>query len=344
MPRWPSVLVVVVFGGLPNHEAIADDTVSAEAAILDDKTTPDEAVRLVRGAEKLDRRARHSYAVTANTRGLRLHKVGKCEEALPLFEAAASLDRAYGMPRYNAARCYALTGDAAASIRYLKELKGMGRTQLDRLSQAEKDEAFAKVAQEPAFKELFVGLPVVLPKGLWRSLVKPGGKWTLPLVSKLMDYEMETAPEQITIQVVDVRKVGGADVVRLRWSSARGKRVGEEVGENYIPHQIAVSEKGVFTFGEEDSDATILAALKKKPSFTEPPKLENAYDREDGRFVFAPAARPGSACFGWGATDSTCGANPCCSWLCLDASGIIGIGGIGSSPFIFGLATGIPCG
>lgn len=57
-----------------------------------------------------------------------------------------------------------------------------------------------------------------------------------------MDDQKETAPEQITIQVVEVHKVGGADVVRLRWSSARGKRVDEEVGENYIPHQIAVSE------------------------------------------------------------------------------------------------------
>jgi hypothetical protein len=126
-----------------------------EDAVLDERTTPAQAVALLRAAQGLDAAARHDHAVAGNSRGHRLYQAGKCPEALPLFEAAAALDRAYGMPRYSAARCHALAGDAPAATRWLGELKSAGKAQRQRLQQAKKDEAFKKIAADPAFQALF---------------------------------------------------------------------------------------------------------------------------------------------------------------------------------------------
>jgi hypothetical protein len=127
-----------------------------EAPILDEATPPAKAAQLARDATKLpDAGARHNFAVAANSRGHRLFQAGKCPDALPLFEAAAALDGKYGMPRYNAARCYALSGDAAGCTRALTELKALGKAQKNRLTEAKKDEAFKKVWDDPAFQQLF---------------------------------------------------------------------------------------------------------------------------------------------------------------------------------------------
>jgi hypothetical protein len=126
-----------------------------EAPILDEATPPGKAAQLARDAAKLtDSGARHDFAVAANSRGHRLFQAGKCPDALPLFEAAAALDGKYGMPRYNAARCYALAGDAAGCNRLLGELKALGKSQKKRLVEAKKDEAFKKVWADPGFLQL----------------------------------------------------------------------------------------------------------------------------------------------------------------------------------------------
>ncbi len=56
-------------------------------------------------------------------------------------------------------------------------------------------------------------------KGFWKILVKPGAKWTL------YDWFDELAVKggekreigTLTIETYDVRKIGDADVARLRW-------------------------------------------------------------------------------------------------------------------------------
>ena len=59
--------------------------------------------------------------------------------------------------------------------------------------------------------------------------------------------------------------------------------------------------------------------------------------RPDGTFAFAPANRAGALCVGFGATDPTCGDDPCYAWICLDEHGVIGVGGIGDdNGFDFG--------
>jgi hypothetical protein len=126
-----------------------------EAPILDDAIAPAQAAQLARDAAKLDAGARHDFAVAANSRGHRLFEAGKCGDALPLFEAAAALDAKYGMPRYNAARCYALAGDAPRATRALGELKALGKSQQKRLAEAKKDEAFKGMWADPSFQQLF---------------------------------------------------------------------------------------------------------------------------------------------------------------------------------------------
>ena len=59
------------------------------------------------------------------------------------------------MLQYNAARLYALKGDADNCVKYLGQLKAMGRAQRDRLAQTQKDESFKKVQDDPQFKAIF---------------------------------------------------------------------------------------------------------------------------------------------------------------------------------------------
>lgn len=72
--------------------------------MLDDATDAGRAVELVRAqVAETDPPWRGDLASAANTRGHRLYEGGNLAEALPLFVAAAEIDRSYGMPRYNAA-------------------------------------------------------------------------------------------------------------------------------------------------------------------------------------------------------------------------------------------------
>jgi hypothetical protein len=95
-------------------------------------------------------------ASSANTRGYVRYKDGEPDAALPLFEVAADLDPSYGMPRYNAARVYALRGDAAGAVRWLGQLKAMGTSQRARLAETRKDEAFKKIWDAPGYAALGV--------------------------------------------------------------------------------------------------------------------------------------------------------------------------------------------
>src|SRR5262249_36772088 len=81
-------------GGMPGSAAEVLPA-GPEGAIRDEQTPPDKAAELARAAAKLDAAARRAHAVAANTRGLRLYRAGKPAEALPLFAAAAELDKVY---------------------------------------------------------------------------------------------------------------------------------------------------------------------------------------------------------------------------------------------------------
>jgi hypothetical protein len=141
----------------PKEEAgkqAAPDTPAAAAnAILDDTTDPTKAAQLARDAYlKHGRTSRRTIASAANTRGHRLYQVGKHDDALPLFVVAATMDPTYGMPRFNAARVYALKNDVTSCVKYLLELRRLGRAQRDRLAQARKDEGFKNVWGDQRFQ------------------------------------------------------------------------------------------------------------------------------------------------------------------------------------------------
>src|SRR5262245_4709583 len=60
------------------------------------------------------------------------------------------------------------------------------------------------------------------PKGFWKVLVQPKAKWTVAFFGgeKPIDAS-DYHPEPITIETYDVRKVGTADVARLRWRQGK---------------------------------------------------------------------------------------------------------------------------
>jgi hypothetical protein len=127
--------------------------------ILDEGTPVPQAARLVRRQRLGNPAAAHEVGRAANTRGFRLLKAGDQRKALAMFEAAASADPRYGMPRYSAARIYAMRGDSRGAARWLKSLKSLPRSERRRLAMARSDQAFARVAAAPEIRVLLHGLP-----------------------------------------------------------------------------------------------------------------------------------------------------------------------------------------
>jgi tetratricopeptide repeat protein len=156
-PEAPRTAVKTVPYTLPagGMTTVAVGDKSPEDAVTDERTTPAAAAKLLEDAKTLSPAGRHAFAVAGNSRGHRLFQAGNCAEAIPLLHAAAALDAKYGMPRYNAARCHAMTGDVEGAIRWLGELKALGKSQKKRLAGATTDPAFEKVALDPRFKALF---------------------------------------------------------------------------------------------------------------------------------------------------------------------------------------------
>lgn len=133
----------------------SDPTGDTVSRILDESSPPPQATALaLQEFRRSGRRSQRPLAVAANTRGFRLYKADKLDDALPLFLAAASIDPTYGMPRYNAARIYAMNGDVKNCVKFLLQLRRMPG-QKKRLSEARTSEGFKKVWDEPSFKAVF---------------------------------------------------------------------------------------------------------------------------------------------------------------------------------------------
>ncbi len=125
-------------------------------AKIDAQTSSAKALPLVRKARKgFGKRYRRAIAKVANGLGHRFYQAKKFDDALPLVREAAAIDPSYGMPRYNAARIYALKGNVKQCVVYLTQLKRMGRSQRKRFNYAKKDQAFRKVWNAPMFKALY---------------------------------------------------------------------------------------------------------------------------------------------------------------------------------------------
>jgi hypothetical protein len=122
-------------------------------------------------------------------------------------------------------------------------------------------------------------------KGFWKILVKPNARWVL------VDTTSETKPAPtLTVETYDVRKVGEADVARLRWTHRWGtgktdfETLDYERGSQ-MPSQVAVTDKGIYLLSSDMDDAKIAAALKGKPSRSDPPKAYKGTKLNKGRYL-----------------------------------------------------------
>jgi hypothetical protein len=119
-------------------------------------------------------------------------------------------------------------------------------------------------------------------KDFWKVLVKPNAKWVL------VDETSNDKASSITVETYDVRKVGGADVARLRWTHrwGPGKDQAEDFGGgNFLPIQVAVTDKGIYFLNDTKDDAKIEAVLKGKPTRSAPPKAYGATKTNKGRYL-----------------------------------------------------------
>ncbi len=122
--------------------------------------------------------------------------------------------------------------------------------------------------------------------GIWRVLVTPGAKWVLH--NTFVDEG--AARPTLTVETTDVRKVGNADVARLRWTHAHAD--GSEPYSGGVPGQVAVTPAGVWFLDGDLDDKGIAAELAKPPSQPDPPVTIDEQSREDGVYVHTWARGP----------------------------------------------------
>jgi hypothetical protein len=145
----------------------------------------------------------------------------------------------------------------------------------------------------------------------WEPLVTPGARFVLlgaPPPSSPASLTTSVTPgPRIVVESYDARVVHGAKVARLRWVvEDNGAR--SPMG-NSLPTQIAVTRKGAWLLTERLDDKGVAAALARKPSFADPPRL---VENDDG-YVRRDASGDGNGlCIGIG----TPPAKPCPAGIC----------------------------
>jgi hypothetical protein len=151
----------------------------------------------------------------------------------------------------------------------------------------------------------------------WSPLVQKGARWTLIETTA----EAGVPPRKIIVETRDVRIVGDATVARLRWTLVTGaekSNIGDSNSGRYT--QLAVTPAGIYLLDADQDDAAVLAALKRKPSRSNPPKEYKGTKQNEGRFLRKDGA---SICMGVeplpdaGDCPDTCDAE-----LCITKSGL----------------------
>jgi hypothetical protein len=119
-------------------------------------------------------------------------------------------------------------------------------------------------------------------KGFWKILVKPKARWVL---HDTVGEDAARKAGRITVETYDVRKVDGADVARLRWTYTSGTEKNDIGGGSFMPTQVAVTGAGLYLLSDDMDDAKVSAALKKKPSRSDPPKPYRGTKLNHGRYL-----------------------------------------------------------
>jgi hypothetical protein len=136
---------------------------------------------------------------------------------------------------------------------------------------------------------------------------------------------------RIVVETYDVRKVGEADVARLRWTLVDGKAKSELMTCGGCFTQVAVTTAGMYILNREQDDAQVTEALKRKPSRSDPPKPYEATKQNEGRYLNLTSKDPNDpvACLGAGLPPGMdCEEGTCYGELCISAKqGVVSLEG-----------------
>lgn len=157
-------------------------------------------------------------------------------------------------------------------------------------------------------------------KGFWKVLVQPHAKWVLHR------SDDDTGAATIEVETYDVRKVGGADVARLRWTYKNSAGTATDMSDSPgVFTQVAVTPAGLYLLDKSADDAKIQKALAGKPSRSDPPRPYKGTKLNHGRYLTVDG---GKVCMGTG-PEPGAGDCPddCDGAVCLTTSGVVEIYG-----------------
>lgn len=161
-------------------------------------------------------------------------------------------------------------------------------------------------------------------KDFWKVLVKPNAKWVLS--------NSEDKTNKVIVETYDVRKVGDADVARVRWTHVWGKNEKEDIGGTDAGKftQVAVTAKGLYLLNKENDDAAVAKRLEGKPSRSSPPKEYKGTKTNGGRYLAINKEAGGVVCMGEGpiGDDPPPCEDVCDAFVCMDDSGITELSGL----------------
>jgi hypothetical protein len=160
--------------------------------------------------------------------------------------------------------------------------------------------------------------PKMGPKGIWKVLVRAKAKWVLK-------NTFEKEHDKVIIETYDVRKVGVAEVARLRWTRVFADGQKEPVATG-LPTQVAVTDAGLYLLDAAQDDAAITEAIKKKPSRSDPPKAYKGTKQNEGRYLNVESSR---VCLGQGPLPGAGECEDTCfgEWCVSAEDGIVGLEG-----------------
>jgi hypothetical protein len=103
-------------------------------------------------------------------------------------------------------------------------------------------------------------------RGVWNAVFRAGQRWILS--------NGGGDSGRMIVETTDLRRVDGADVVRLRWLHQADATAKPKLDPNVdMPTQLARTPRGVYFLRAEQDDRAVALAIKGRPTHTDPPRL-----------------------------------------------------------------------
>jgi hypothetical protein len=152
--------------------------------------------------------------------------------------------------------------------------------------------------------------------GFWQKLVVAGARW------ELVEYGSPVAENRVIAETYDVRKVGAADVARVRWTFVAKGGKKSDFGNPDLGRytQLAVTPAGLYLLDADQNDASVSESLAKKPARSDPPVPYAGSARNQGRFLELARTRSAVACMGVGPVGED-GTRKDLGFLCISPEG-----------------------